>query len=122
MQATLSAVNVRLSRSSCIKMINQATKNGCVGVSPQKHRGVALPSVIEKNIRNMVTFLRERQFPVFPDKVMKWTADAIEGTVYASYFPNGVLTKSWYQGWLRRMEFLRGPLCLLEETRQAWHT
>jgi len=66
----------------------------------------------------MVKFIRERQFPVFPDQVMKWTADAIEGTVYASYFLNGVPNKGWYQGWIRRIEFLTCALRPLEETRQ----
>ena len=69
----------------------------------------------------MVKHLRERQFPVFPEEVIKWTADAIENTEYADYFPNGIPTRGWYQGWLRRMEFLTGPLRPLEETRQAWY-
>ncbi len=57
-------------------MINQATQNGCVGVLLQKPGGAALPSIIEKNIGQIVKFLRERQVPVFPDRVMKLTADA----------------------------------------------
>jgi len=62
----------------------KATRIGCVGVSRQKPGGASLPFIIEKIIRQMVKFLRERQFPVFFDQVMNWTVDAIEGTVYAS--------------------------------------
>jgi hypothetical protein len=53
---------------------------------------------------------------------MKCTAIAIEGTVNASYFPNGVPTKGWYQSWLRMLESLPGPLRPLEDTREAWYT
>jgi len=70
----------------------------------------------------MLKFLQERQFSVSPGHFMKWTADAIEGTIYASYFRSGVPTKDKYPDWLRRMEFFRGPQRPLEETRQAWYT
>jgi hypothetical protein len=56
--------------------------------------------------------LREQRYPVFPDDVLIWASEAIEGTVYASYFPYGKPTRGWYNGWLRRME----------QTRADWYT
>jgi hypothetical protein len=44
------------------------------------------PSAIEKDFTETVKHLRENHYPVFPDDVMKWTAEAIEGTNHASYF------------------------------------
>jgi hypothetical protein len=79
--------------------------NGLVGVSPQTPGGVALPSSIQKNIGKLVKNLRERKFPVFLEAVMKWVADEIEGTQYASYFPSGQPLRRWYRNWLRRMKF-----------------
>ncbi len=96
MQAAMRVNGVDLSRSSCIRHINRALNNNCVGISPQKLGGVALPSSIEKNIGMMVKHLREKHFPVFPEEVIKWTADAIENTKYADYFPNGIPTRGWY--------------------------
>ena len=69
-----------------------------------------MPSKIEKDIAMLVKLLREQKFPVFPDDVMKWAAEAIEGTPYASYWDDGVPTRGWYRGWLGRMEFLTGAL------------
>ena len=70
----------------------------------------------------MVKHLREKKFPVFPDDVLMWAADAIEGTVSATYFPDGKPTRGWYNWWLRRMEFLTGNLRPLEQTRAEWYT
>ena len=53
---------------------------------------------------------------------MQWAAEAIEGTAHAAYFTNGKPTSGWYQGWLRRMEFLTGHLRPLEQTRAEWYT
>ncbi len=69
----------------------------------------------------MVKHLRENQFPVFPEEVTKWTANAIENTEYADYFSNGIPTRGCYQGWLRKMEVLTSPLRPLGETHQAWY-
>jgi hypothetical protein len=52
-----------------------------------------LPSNIEKNIAEMVKHLREQKYPVFPDDVLKWAAEAIEGTDYAAFFPSGMPTR-----------------------------
>ena len=57
-------------------------------------------------IATLVKHLREQHFPVFTEEVLKWAEDAIEGTEYAKFFPDGKLTKGWFYGWLRRMEFL----------------
>jgi hypothetical protein len=70
----------------------------------------------------MAKYLREQQFPVFPEEVIKLVAHVIEKAGYADYFPGGLPTREWYHGWLRIMEFLTGPPRPLEETRVAWHT
>ena len=62
-----------------------AFDNGCVGQEPQRNVGQSLPSKIEKDIASMAKLLREHKIPVFPEDVMKWAAEAIEGTPYASY-------------------------------------
>ncbi len=59
---------------------------------------------------------------MFPDDVMQWAAEAIEGTAHAAYFTRGKPTSGWYQGWLRRMEFLTCHLRPLEQTRAEWYT
>jgi hypothetical protein len=67
MHVALSAANVRLFLSSYIKMINQATKNGCVGTSPQKFGGVALPFTNEKNLQGRcLNFFKSGNFPTPP--------------------------------------------------------
>ena len=54
---------------------------------------------------------------------MAWAAIEIKGTEYESYFaPDGKPTRGWYQGWLRRMDFLTGHLRPLEQTREEWYT
>ncbi len=53
---------------------------------------------------------------------MKWAEEAIEGTVYAKYFPDGKPTRGRFSGWLRRMEFLTCNLKPLEQTRSQWFT
>ncbi len=70
----------------------------------------------------MVMHLRERQFPVFPDDVIQWDAEAIEGTAHAAYFTRGKPTSGWYQGWLRRIYFLRGHLSSFELTCAELYT
>ena len=57
---------VNLSIVSCTRQFAKAINNGCVGVSPQKSGGVALPSSIEKSIGQMVKYLRERRFLFSP--------------------------------------------------------
>ena len=58
---------------------------------------------------------------MFPEDVLKWADEAIEGTVYAKYFMDGMLTRGWFSGWLRRMEFLTSNLRPFEQTRSAWY-
>ncbi len=86
--------------------MKKAIDNIHVELDPQRNGDQALPSIIEKNIAEMVKHLREQKYPVFPDDVLKWAAEAIEGTDYAAFFPNGMPTRGWYYGWLRRLEFL----------------
>jgi len=61
--------------------------------------------------------LREQHYPVFSEDFIKWEKETIEGTDYAKFFPNGNLTRGWFYGWLRNMEFLTGNLAPLEQTR-----
>ena len=110
-----------LHESICREHAKHALMNNCIGIEPQRNGGQALPSAIEKSIANMVKFLREQSFPVFPDDVMRWAADEIQGMEYAAYFPDGVPTRGWYRNWLSRMEFLTGPLRPLEQTRAEWN-
>jgi hypothetical protein len=122
MQAALMENGISLHVSTCREQAKRALANNCVGVDPQRKGGQALPSAVEKEIADMVKHLREQKFPVFPEDVLKWAAEAIEGTGAASYFPDGKPTRGWHQGWLRRVEFLTGPLRPLEKTRAEWHT
>jgi len=67
--------------------VTRALDNVSVGLDPQRNEDQALPpSAIEKDFTETVKHLRENHYPVFPDDVMKWTAEAIEGTNHASYF------------------------------------
>ncbi len=117
MAAALMENGVSLHPSTYREHVKRALANGCIGLDPQRNGGQALPSPIEKDIAKKVMHLRERQFPVFPDDIRKWAAEAIEGTAHTAYFTNGRPTSGWYQGWLRRMEFLTGHLRPLEQTR-----
>ena len=108
--------------ATCQRQIKAAAKNSGFGISPQKPGGVLIPSSIEKKIAFTVKELRRRKFPVFPEEIIRWAAEEIEGTVYADNFPNGVPTTGWYRGWLRRMEFTTGVLRPLEQTRAEWYT
>ena len=93
MQAALMEHGVSLHESTCCEHVKKAVENGCVGLEPQCNGGQALPSSIEKKIAEMVKHLREQKYPVFPDDVMTWAAEAIEETFYASYFPDGMPTR-----------------------------
>ncbi len=84
MQAALMAKGVSLCNGTCRKHVMAAMANGYIGLDPQRNGGQALPSYIEKDIALTVKNLREQLFPVFPDDVMKWAAEAIAGTEYAS--------------------------------------
>ena len=70
----------------------------------------------------IVKHMREQFYPVFQEDVIKWAAEAIAGTGYESYFPNGKPTRGWYRGWLSRNEFLTSALRPLELTRKEWYT
>ena len=122
MQAAPKEKGVLLHESTCRVQLIRALHNGCISLDPQRSGGQALPSAIEKDIAEVVKRMREQHYPVFPDDVLKWAAEAIEGTDAASYFPDGKPTKGWYHGWLRRMEFLTGALRPLELTRKEWYT
>ena len=99
-----------------------AVTNKSISISPQKSRGSALPSAIEKRIATIVRGLRERKFPVFSEEVRRWAAEAIEGTDYAEYFVDGKPTVAWYKGWLKRMEFGTRVMRPLKQTRHEWFT
>jgi hypothetical protein len=117
MQTALLVNGVTLHASTCREHVKKALDNGCVGIDPQRSGGQALPSAIEKQIADQVKYLREQHYPVFSEDVLKWAEEAIEGTVYAKYFPDGKPTRGWFSGCLRRMEFLTGNLRPLEQTR-----
>jgi hypothetical protein len=104
MQRDLWARSVDVCKSTCRIHVKKALGNNCVVVSPQKPGGLALPSYLEKKIANCVRALRQRKFHVFPEEVLRWAAEAIEGTEYAAYFKGGKPTTGWYKGWLKRME------------------
>ncbi len=89
-----------------------------IGLDPQRNGGQALPSYIEKEFALTMKHLQEQLFPVFPDYVMKWAAEAIAETEYASYFPDAKPTRGWYRGWVSRNELLKGALRPLELTRK----
>ena len=122
MTQAVEARRVTVCLSTCKTQIKKALGNNGKGVSPQKPGGVALPSSIEKKIAKVVRDLRQRKFPVFPEEIMRWAGEMIDGTEYASYFPDGMPTVGWYRGWLKRMEFTTGKLRPLEQTRAEWHT
>jgi len=114
---------VDIHTSSCKRQIKQALKNNCIGLSPQKPGGVYISSKIEREVAKLVEVLRERQFPVFPEDVVQWTAKLIEGTEYATMFPpDGIPTRGWYRGWLSRMDWSHGKMKPLELTRAKWMT
>ncbi len=52
-----------------------------------------MPSAIKKEIAETVKHLREKNYPVFPENVLKLAAEAIEGTEHASYFLGGKPTR-----------------------------
>jgi hypothetical protein len=87
MQAALMEHGISLHESTCRERVKKALNNGCVGIDSQWNRGQALPSSIENNIAETAKHLREQKYPLFPDDVTKWAAEAIEGTFYASLFP-----------------------------------
>ncbi len=95
MKNALLAKGVDIHPTTCTMHIKASLNNNCVGISPQKTGGVALPSSIEKEIGKMVEVRRERDFPVFPEEVIKWAAVRIEGTQYADYFQGGIPTRGW---------------------------
>ncbi len=77
----------------------RALANGCIGLDPQWNGGKALPSAIEKENAETIKHLRENHYPVFPDDVMKWAIEAIEGTDHASHFVGmGKPIRGWYRG------------------------
>ncbi len=80
MVASLAEEGVDIHVTTATAHIKAAQHNNCVGVSPQKPGGVLLPSHIEKNLADIVKALRQRLFPLFPDKVMQWAADMTKGT------------------------------------------
>ncbi len=98
MQAALVENGVSLHESTCRDHVQKALNNGCVGIEPQCNGGEALTTSIEKNIAETVKALREQKYPVFPDDITTWAAEAIEGTPYASFFPGGMPTRGWYHG------------------------
>jgi hypothetical protein len=67
--------------------VQKALDNGCVGIEPQRKGGQALPTSIQKNIAETIKAFREQKYPVFPNDILTWAAEAIEGTPYASFFP-----------------------------------
>ena len=83
-QAALIEKCIFLHESTCHAIVKIAFDNGCVGQEPQRNGGQALPSKIDKDITKTVKLLMEMHFPVFPDDLMKWAAEAIKGTPYAS--------------------------------------
>ncbi len=84
MQDALMEKGVSLHASSCRRQVMRAITNGCVGLDPQRSGCQALPSAIEKEIAETVKHLREKKYPVFPEDVLKWADEAIEGTECAS--------------------------------------
>ena len=80
-----------------------------------------MPSAIEMNIAETVKHLRDQHYPVFPEDVLKWTAEVIEGTIHKKYFKDGTPTHNWYSGWLCCMEFLTCHLSPLEQTYVEWY-
>ena len=98
MQCALMEHGVSLAASTCREQVMKALANGCVGLDPQRHGDQALPSRIEKEIAEMVNHMREHHYPVFPEDIMKWATEAIEGTDRASYFPGGRPSRGWYRG------------------------
>ncbi len=93
MQAALKEKGVSLHESTCRVQLKRALHNGCIGLDPKRTGGQALPSAIEKEVAEIVKRVREQHYPVFPDDVLKWAAEAIEGTDTASYFLDGKPTK-----------------------------
>jgi hypothetical protein len=122
MQAAVLENDVTLHASTCRYYVKKALDNGCVGIDPQRNGGQALPSTIEKQIADMVKYLRELSFLVFREDVLKWADEAIAGTDYAQYFQNGKPTRGWFYGWLRHMEFLTCNLRPLEQTTSELYT
>jgi hypothetical protein len=113
---------VTLHASTRREHVKKILDTGCVGIDPQRSGGHALPSTIEKRIADMVKHLRVQYYPVFPEDVLKWAEEAIEGNVYAKYFPEVKPNREWFSGWLRSMEFLTSNLRPLEQTRSEWYT
>ena len=79
--------DVSIHKSVCRDQMTKALTNGCFGLELRRNGGQAVPSIIEKEIGLSVKQLREQNFPVFPDDVIMWAAEAIAGTDHASYFP-----------------------------------
>jgi hypothetical protein len=69
---------------------------------------------MEKQIVDMAKHLKEQHYPVFPEEDIKWAKEAIEGSGYAKFFPNGKPTRGWFYGWLRRVDFFTRNLRPLE--------
>ncbi len=122
MQRTVAEKGVEICKNTCRTHVKIALENNRVAVFPQKPSGAAMSSFLEKQIAKLVRALREKKFPASLEEILKWAAEAIEGTEYEKYFERGKPTRGWYKDWLNRMEFTIEVLRPFEQTRHEWYT
>jgi hypothetical protein len=73
--------------------------------------------ILKKRIAHIDRKLRERKLLVFQSEILKWAEKAIKDTEYAKYCMDNKPTIGWYEGWLKRMDFMTGVLRPLEQTK-----
>ncbi len=97
-QSALMESGASLHESACHEHVKNALDNGYIGIVLQRSGGQALPSTIEKDVADTANRLSGKHSLVFRNDVMKLAIVGIEETVHASYFPDGKLTRGWYNG------------------------
>jgi len=83
-----------------------------------------LPKECEESIARTIEAIRiGLSYPVYKSDVILWANKMIEGTAYASKFKEGMVTNSWYQGFLsRNPKFTTMYGSELEQDRAKWLT